>query len=322
MRVARTIAAFVLAALASTCARGAEAKGVLLRLKLEPGQVLRIEGRLDQKITVALPTGGNMVMTNSSRAINRVKVLRKNEQGNYVIEIKAERMKAANKSPLMNFEYDSENAEDRKKEGALLGRFYRLLCDTTFTATVDSRGQILKVAGIEGVRQKLRKAFPEAEQQIKMMLGSGMEKNLCRVFAVLPAAAVPLGGTWIQACDAGKIASGKLTMKLTKQDGGTTVAVPTAYSVRFGSDDPDAGANPMAAMVKHMKATKTSVSGKTVLDSRTGVPRSSTTVLKMDYELKMPGQQQTMKYNLDQTASGRLLPAAPVKKAAAPAGKS
>ncbi len=304
------IATLVLAPALSAASRAGE--GVDLRLKLQPGQVLRYESSSQQDMDIDMD-GQKVTMKNRQEGVSAFKVVSVDDRGNFRMELTGERLKMSMQSPAMSMEYDSTKLDDqeKQKEKSLLGKFTALMATARFTATLSPSGQVVESSGMAELQKQLLEAFPEAAGQIKMMTGKETEEALWAAFCQRPQEHKTPGDTWVTEKNAMGMMQMKMTSRLEKVVDGQPVVVPAGLEIAFGDfakkGDP---ANPFAALAKNMKATKTELTGSTTLDAASGVVRQSDSKMVLDYGLTVPGSDKAVSYHIVQTATSRLLPAA------------
>jgi len=102
----------------------------------------------------------------------------------------------------------------------------------------------------------------------------------------------------------------KMTSRLDKIENGQVFVVPAGLEVTFGEfGKPGEPANPLAAMAKNIKVTKSEMSGSTRLDAATGAVQEADQKLVMDYGMQVPGSNEAVSYHMVQVTKSKLLPA-------------
>jgi hypothetical protein len=289
----------------------APAQEVQIRYKWEKGAVLHF--RTVQETHSVMSSGSDKegekkseaARDQTQEALGRAEVLEVGEDGVATVRWTIETLKIESADPRTGrASFDSTRAEDRAAPNPTLAPL-AALAGESFTMTIDSRGMVRKVEGMQPITEKMMKNPPPGPQAVMQMQAmkdgysdEAMARNMERSFGVGPGKAVKPGDTW----DSGLTqrlpmmglarASGEATLERVEGD---IAIIKSSFTVAL-EPGKESEVNPMMAILKPVMTDATGTS-ETSFDVARGRLQRRQVELTMPIVLTSPSPEGEMKIN-------------------------
>jgi len=207
----------------------------------------------------------------------------------------------------MNVDSDEPVADTATSPMAKMGKILGALKNGQFTLTMNEKGDIGQVTGMQDMLNKIVAGIPQADSAMgaamlaKSFSEESFKQNMQQSFAIYPGKSVKTGDTWtktLQMSNNGMPMTLNNTYTLQSVEG-DKINVKVDSKITSGS-----GSSPMQGVQVDMNGE---MKGLNSFDRATGLPVSGNDNMKIDMKMKMQGQEMPMKMDIKMTITGKKL---------------
>jgi hypothetical protein len=288
---------FVMLCVLAIGSQSAQAQSESLRWNLQKGQAFTLKMNQDMKQKMQLPGLGAQEIPMTQEVDMTWSVVDSNDEG-FTVEQVITRMQMSLKSPFMNIEYDSDDAESKDPTAKQMGEAMKNVIGQKFVQKMNRRGEVIDV--------KLPEGLEGNSQAANNPLSGDMLKQVTQQAAlVFPEGPLSVGKSWDSNIDMNMNGMAMKTKNTYKYEGTEKVEGKELHKFSIKIDmSIEGGPQGIEVSVKDQDS-----GGVVYFDASEGRIVSATSKQKMT--LEMDAQGQLIEQEMDGTVK---LTVTPVKK--------